>query len=92
MSVTDSLTRSYTLDSLQLNAVLAALDERGLRLLTEYGRLADDPPSRDRDFAIACNKDAIRDTERERLAFARQLLAELEQWTEPELREVWGNR
>lgn len=67
------LLRGYRLDSLALNATLAALDERSQRLATERVALLEQPPTRSRDFALECNADAIRDTERARLAFARQV-------------------
>lgn len=75
------LIRGYTLDSLALNATLAALDERSSRLARERVALLEQPATRSRDFALECSADAIRDTERARLAFARQVplgeLAEL---------------
>lgn len=64
------LFRGHPLDSLTLNATLAALDERSLRLARERVSLQDQPVSPARDFAIECNADAIRDTERARLALA----------------------
>jgi hypothetical protein len=74
MATTEAdLFRAYKLDSLALNATCAALDERANRLVNELAHLAHQPQSQGRDFAIECNRDAIRDTERARLAFARQI-------------------
>lgn len=95
---------AYHLDSLTLNAVLAALDERSVRLARELAALLDQPLLPTRDFAIDCVRDAIRDTERARLAFARQIpegrLEDLPDevdaakryadWTESE--RAWGQR
>lgn len=65
------LFQGYRLDSLTLNATLAALDERSQRLTRERVALNDQPASQSREFALECNADAIRDTERARITFAR---------------------
>lgn len=54
------------------NAITAALDERSMRLTKDRVRLLMDPASQDRDFALECNADAIRDTERAKIAVARE--------------------
>jgi hypothetical protein len=53
---------TVTLGALSLNAIGAALDERKDRLSRDIGRLITQPESLDRDFAIECNRDALRDT------------------------------
>lgn len=74
---------SQALDTLTLNAILAALDERSARLARELDNLLTHPASADRDFALECVADAARDTRRAQVAFDAE-------WTEPELREAYG--
>lgn len=107
MAITEAnLFRGYRLDSLTLNATVAALDERSQHLARERARLLEQPISASREFALECSADAIRHTERARLAFAGQVpetqLAELPvddaidaakrhvDWLEAENREAFG--
>jgi len=86
------LFEAYSLDSLSLNATLAALDERSARLAYERETLLHQPGSRSRDFALECNAMATRHTERARLAFARQVPEAEVSMTEAELRYAHGDR
>jgi hypothetical protein len=61
---------TVTLTEQDINAIGAALDERSERLHRELGRLIVQEPSPSRDFAIDCNRDAIRDGIRTRLLIA----------------------
>lgn len=70
---------NVTLDTeLEINATVAALMERGLRLSQAIIRLGGQAPSRDRDFALDCNRDALRDTNRALLTISGKLPDEVE--------------
>ena len=64
---------NVNLDSLTLNATLAALDERLTRLVLTQEELRTGEPSQSREYALECVEDAIRDTSRARVAFGRSL-------------------
>jgi hypothetical protein len=97
-----------TLSELDLNAIGAALDERTQRLSDELSWLGRLSKTTDRDFAIACNQDALRDTVRVRLIIAAAIEEPDEEHppaatirmfegmgdyeTETEARFAWGDR
>lgn len=54
---------SIFLDEIETNATVAALFERSQRLGREIGKLITQPATEDRDFALACNRQALRHTE-----------------------------
>lgn len=56
-----------------VNAIGAALDARNKVLVGQLVRLKGQPESRDRDFAIDCTQDAIRDGIAARLTIAAAL-------------------
>ena len=61
------MVQTVTLSEMDINAIGAALDERSARLSRELKRLRTQPESMNRDYAIGCNEDAVRDTIRARL-------------------------
>ena len=76
----------------EANAITAGLILRTQTLARDLGRRLCDPPSPNRDFAIECLREGIRDAERARLTLAR---AYPEPEYEPsmtfgELAEAWG--
>lgn len=54
---------SFFLNEIETNATVAALFERSQRLGREIGKLILQPATEDRDFALACNRQALRHTE-----------------------------
>lgn len=78
-----------------LNAIGAALDARSKTLVSSLVRVKSMPESPDRDFAVSCNEEAIRDTILARLTITAAYEEDIDfpadaSWTEPELREAWG--
>jgi hypothetical protein len=92
---------TVTLNELEVNAVAAALDLRLAELTRQQGALKAQRSTEDRDFALACVTDAIRDTMRARITLATSLpepefpasmrYADLD-WSEVEIRAAWGDR
>lgn len=64
---------TVTFDELELNAVLAALDDRISAMSNTLMTLAVHPESRSREFAIECSRDALRDATRAQLKIADAL-------------------
>lgn len=64
---------TVTLDELETNAVLASLDDRVNRMSRQLARLAEQPVSSSRDFAIEATRDAIRHALRAQLDIAASL-------------------
>lgn len=78
-----------------LNQIGAALDARSKMLVSSLVRAKAAPPSSDRDFAVSCNEEAIRDTILARLVITAAYEEDIDfpadaSWTEPELREAYG--
>lgn len=78
-----------------LNQIGAALDARSKVLVGALVRVKSLPESPDRDFAMSCNEEAIRDTILARLVITAAYEEDIDfpadaSWTEPELREAWG--
>lgn len=96
------------LDELETNAVTAALIERRSRLAAAIVRLDGQPATEDRDFALACNRQALRHTELALIRIAGNLPDEappdpideakrhadwlVNSWTESEMRAMAGDR
>lgn len=59
-----------TLTEPMVNAIGAALDARSKSLVAKLVKHKNEPPSRDRDFAVECLEDAIRDGIAARLTIA----------------------
>lgn len=64
---------TVTLDELELNAVLASLDDRVNRMSHQLARLNEQPQSMSRDFAIDATREAIRQGLRAQLDIAAAL-------------------
>lgn len=65
---------TVTLTELDINAIGAALDQRNRSLVRAHARLICQPESQDRDFAIECSQEALRDLVRVRLLLASAVM------------------
>ena len=90
---------TVTLAELQVNATVAALQDRSNHLAATLVRLKAQPKSPSRDFAIETTEQAIRDCITAFLAFSAAMPdpeypedMTVERMTESETRWMWGDR